>query len=186
MWLLSSARLVLRRPGSSRWPFSQFFFASLKEATVASLLKCSCRFACHLGDQRSNRSHALRRNCPSSTLAGMFFLRSGGCGRQSACPRPEMLSCTPCASRAKLVTVFCLYSLLKYTHRNPSALTLLKLVDSLLGRAVSVGSIPMLRVRVQSGGPTCTVDRTALDSRIPVPSTTCVRCSPYTNGGLPL
>ena len=44
MWPLSSARLtdrlVLRRPGSSRRLF-RIFFAALKEANVASLLKCS-------------------------------------------------------------------------------------------------------------------------------------------------
>ena len=52
---------------------------------------------------------------------------------------------------------------LEYTHGNPSALTLLKLVDTLLGRAVSVGSIPMLRVRVYAGGPELTVGSTLFE-----------------------
>ena len=75
---------------------------------MASLLKCSRRFACHLGNRRSGHSHAIRRNCPSSTLAGTFFLRSGGCGRLRACPRPAMFLYTPCASRANLATLACL------------------------------------------------------------------------------
>ena len=85
---------------------STVFFASLKEATVASLLKCNCRFACHLGNRRSGHSHALRRNCPSSTLAGTFFY---GLADADAYVRARVLRClyTPCASSAILAAVAC-------------------------------------------------------------------------------
>ena len=83
MWPLSSARLtdrlVLRRLGSSRGPFSHFFRVS-QGGYCSQPLEMQLRFACHLGNRRSGRNHALRRNHPSSTLAGTFFLRSGGCG----------------------------------------------------------------------------------------------------------
>ena len=123
MWLLSSVRLVLRRLGSSRGLLSQFFFVALKEATVASLLKCNCRFACHVGNRRSaatvtpSDATALRRLWPGRSFYGLADVGL------RACPRPAVFSYGPLRVERHPWNSFCFFNrcnLLTCCEFNPS------------------------------------------------------------------